>query len=723
MDALRRAEHGAHCPPLPPEAPVAMPEQSLSAGRRSPERPPTSPPRIALRRTGLLASTAVLTGGAAYQMYLALAVGGLTVLEMAVLALYVVLFAWIAFSFSTAFAGFLALLLGRARPLGIDTDAPLPALSTRTALLAPTYNEDPARLMARIEAMHDSLGDLGVLPRFDVFILSDTSDPDIWIAEEAQFLRLRERTGGHTQIFYRHRSKNEGRKSGNIAEWVRRFGGGYQQMIVLDADSLMSGDAIVRLVAAMEHHPRVGLIQTLPTVINAKTLFARLQQFAGRVYGPLVGHGLAWWFGTEGNYWGHNAVIRVAAFAGSAGLPNLRGRKPFGGTILSHDFVEAALMRRAGWAVHMAPGLAGTFEEGPPSLTDHAVRDRRWCQGNLQHLAVLPGRGLHWVSRLHLVIGIASYLTAPLWLLFLIVGLLISLQAYFIRPEYFTPGFALFPQWPAQDPVRAAWVFAGTFGLLLAPKLLALLALTAQPGARRGAGGSARACLGMLIETLISGLIAPITMSVQSRAVAQILRGQDAGWSVQRRDDGSLPLREIVRGYRTQTVLGVTLAGAAYAISLPLLLWMSPVICGLVLAIPLAALTARPDRLLRPLGLLAIPEERNPPQIVAHANRLVADFASGPNAGGALALLFEDDALFDLHRAALGERGRLRGEIDVDLVVGLAKLEEALSIGEVQEVLSPREKMALLSSRRGFEALTERAKAIGTHRMAGSRAL
>jgi membrane glycosyltransferase len=691
-----------------------MPEQSLRVGRLAPERPPTSPPRIALRRAGLLGLTTVLTGVAAYQMYLVLAVGGLTALETVVLVLYVVLFAWIAFSFSTAFAGFLSLMRRRAGTLGVDADAPLPAVSTRTALLAPTYNEDPARLMARIEAMYGSLGDLGVLPQFDVFILSDTSDPDIWIAEEAQFLHLRERTGGHAQIFYRHRTKNEGRKSGNIAEWVRRFGGPYQQMIVLDADSLMSGDVIVRLVAAMEHHPRVGLIQTLPTIINAKTVFARLQQFAGRIYGPLVGHGLAWWFGAEGNYWGHNAVIRVAAFAASAGLPTLPGRKPFGGTILSHDFVEAGLLRRSGWAVHMAPEVTGSFEECPPSLADHAVRDRRWCQGNLQHLAVLPARGLHWVSRLHLVIGIASYLTAPLWLIFLIVGFLISLQAYFIRPEYFPPGFVLFPQWPAEDPVRAAWVFAGTIGLLLAPKLLGWVALTAQPEARRGAGGSARACLGVLVETLVSGLIAPITMVVQSRAVAQILRGHDAGWSAQRRDDGSLPLREIARGYLAQTVLGLTLAGAAYAISLPLLLWMSPVICGLVLAIPLAALTARPDRLLRPVGLLAIPEERHPPQIVLQANRLSADFASIPSAGSALDLLFEDDALFDLHRGGLGERGRSRGEIDVDLVVGLAKLEEALSIRDAQEMLSPSEKMALLSSRRGFEALTKRAKAAGT---------
>ena len=298
MDAVRRAPSREQ-PPLPPETPLVMPVQSLGEGRRARERPPTSPRGIELRRAALLAATAALTALAAYQMYLVFAVGAFTVLETAVLVLFVLLFAWVAFSFCTACIGFVALILGRGRTLGIDPDAPLPALATRTALLAPTYNEDPVRLSARIEAMVRALADIGVARQFDVFILSDTSDPDIWIGEEAAFLRLRERTAADAHIFYRHRASNEGRKAGNIGEWVRRFGGAYRQMIVLDADSLMTGETMVRLVAAMERHPRVGIIQTLPTIVGARTLFARMQQFAGRVYGPLIGHGLAWWFGAE----------------------------------------------------------------------------------------------------------------------------------------------------------------------------------------------------------------------------------------------------------------------------------------------------------------------------------------------------------------------------------------------------------------------------------------
>ena len=249
----------------------------------------------------------------------------------------------------------------------------------------------------------------------------------------------------------------------------------------------MRGDTLVSLVVAMEAHPDVGLIQTLPIITGGTTLFARMQQFAGRVYGPVIAHGIAWWHGAEGNYWGHNALIRTVAFAEQAGLPELRGRKPFGGHIMSHDFIEAALMRRGGWAIHMMPGLEGSYEESPPSLMDLAVRDRRWCQGNLQHMAVLPARGLHWVSRMHLLTGIGSYITAPLWLLFLLSGILIALQARFIPPDYFPgAGKALFPQWPVIDPVRAMWVFIGTMGLLLVPKLLGMITVMVrrEPAAR-----------------------------------------------------------------------------------------------------------------------------------------------------------------------------------------------------------------------------------------------
>ncbi|MBN8900272.1 MAG: glucans biosynthesis glucosyltransferase MdoH, partial [Rhodospirillales bacterium] len=369
---------------------------------------------------------------------------------------------------------------------------------------------------------------------------------------EAAYLRLRAAIGDTPRLYYRRRAKNTARKAGNIADWVMRFGGAYPQFLILDADSVMAGDTLLQLVATMEAHPDVGLVQTLPIIAGGTTLFARMQQFAGRVYGPLIAHGIAWWHGAEGNYWGHNALIRTQAFAENGGLPELRGRKPFGGHIMSHDFVEAALIRRGGWAVHMLPALRGSYEESPPSLTDLAVRDRRWCQGNLQHAAVLPARGLHWVSRLHLLTGIGSYITAPLWLMFLLCGILISLQARFITPDYFPAGKALFPQWPVIDPVRAMWVFIGTMALLLIPKLLGTCAVLLRGPDRRGCGGTIRLLLSVILETIVAGLLAPVVMLTQSIDVVAILLGRDSGWNAQRRDDGSIPLRETARAYRRE---------------------------------------------------------------------------------------------------------------------------------------------------------------------------
>src|SRR5262249_52074151 len=336
-----------------------------------------------------------------------------------------------------------------------------------------------------------------------------------------------------------------------------------------------------------------------------------------------IAHGIAWWHGTEGNYWGHNAMIRTRAFAECAGLPELRGRKPFGGAIMSHDFVEAALMRRGGWAVNMVPGVPGSYEEVPPTLTDLAVRDRRWCQGNLQHIAVLPSRGLKFISRLHLLTGIGSYITAPLWLLFILTGILIAVQARFIQPDYFPAGKSLFPQWPVVDPVRAMWMFVGTMALLLVPKLLGCLAILVR-GEERGRFGVLRLLGGILFETLIAGLMAPVVMLTQTIDVAAILLGRDAGWNTQRRSDGAIPARQTCRLYRRHTVLGLALGIAAWLVSLSLALWMLPVVLGLALAIPLALLTDRRWG----TGVLRTAEDVAPPRVVARAVALRREWES-----------------------------------------------------------------------------------------------
>jgi membrane glycosyltransferase len=690
---------------LPAEAPLEMPAQSLREWGKTPARLTTAPASILARRAFVFGATAALTLFGAYQMYLVLAVGGLTTLEMVTMALFVILFAWIAFSFASTLGGVIAMATGGTRRLDIDANAPLPQIGSRTALLLPTYNEDADRVISRVQAIYESVAATGAMDRFDFFLLSDTTDPTVFIAEEAAFIALRERLGAEN-IFYRHRPKNDAKKAGNISEWVRRFGAAYEHMVVLDADSLMTGDTLVRLVAAMEKYPDAGLVQTFPVMVNATTPFARIQQFAGRLYGPLIAHGLAWWHGADSNYWGHNAIIRTRAFSEQAGLPELRGPRPIGGHILSHDFVEAALMRRGGWAIHMAPTLGGSFEESPPSLTEYAARDRRWCQGNLQHMGVLPARGLYWTSRLHLLTGIGSYIAAPLWLLFLFVGMLIALQAQFIRPEYFPKTFTLYPQWPAQDPIRAAWVFAGTMGLLLAPKLIGYIAMLFDSEARRGFGGAIRAFFSMLFETLVSGLIAPVMMLIQSASVVDILLGRDSGWNAQRRDDGALPWRDVASRYWRHTLFGIILAVAAYEVSFSLFIWMTPVIAGLLLAIPLVQWTASPaaGRALRRIGLLVGPEDTTPPPVLTRANELAAQAVTPADIG--LPRLFRDGALLEAHRALLPQaRTRTRGDVNVALVVGLEKLADCEALNEADAVLTRQEKMALLSDTRGVDKL------------------
>jgi len=703
MDALNDAL--IYGDPLPPSAPLEMAPQNLRSAKQ--RRRLKFKLGVAIVRFYVISGAGALTAFAAIEMLAVLDVAGLTALEAMVLVLFIALFAWIALAFTSATAGFVALMTNRQG--NIDATGPLPRLHRRTAILLPTYNEDPARIAAALQAIDESLRRIGAGSAFDFFILSDTTDPDIWIAEERAFLALRERTNGHHRIFYRRRPYNVERKSGNIAEWVIRFGGSYEHMLVLDADSVMTADTIVRITAAMESDDDIGLIQTLPVLVGGRTLFARMQQFAGRIYGPLIARGIATWHGSEGNYWGHNAIIRTRAFAESAGLPRLKGRMPFGGHILSHDFVEAALLRRAGWAVCMAPALTGSYEEGPPSLTDLAVRDRRWCQGNLQHAAVLPARGLHWISRLHLLMGIGSYITAPMWFAFLCIGILISLQARFVRPEYFPAGATLFPEWPAQDPVRAMWVFVGTMGLLIAPKVLAWIATATHAATRRSCGGAFRLLVGLVVETLLAGLLAPVNMLSQSAAVVSVLAGRDGGWQPQRRDDGTYPPMQVIHRYAPHTALGLALAAISYAVSPSLFLWMLPVVGGLALTIPLVLLSASvgAGAALARRSILRTPEEFAPPLELVRAASFRHQMAKeAGRESDAVALLSGNPPLLRAHLRMLPPPRRPRRDpIDIPLTVGLAKIAEARTLSEAAGALNRIEKLAVLGNADALDRL------------------
>jgi membrane glycosyltransferase len=505
------------------------------------------------------------------------------------------------------------------------------------------------------------------------------------------------------RVYYRHRRRNTSRKAGNIADFVTRWGGAYEHMVVLDADSLMTAQTIVQLAVAMEADPDSGIIQTLPLIINRNTLFARVQQFAARIAGPVIAAGLSAWMGRDGNYWGHNAIIRTWAFAGCCGLPDLRGKPPFGGHILSHDFVEAALIRRAGYAVYMLPTLGGSYEESPPSLIDLAARDRRWCQGNLQHLRVLAANGLHMASRQHFITGIMGYLASPLWMAQLLVGIALVLQASYIRPEYFTSDFSLFPAWPRFDAVRALNLFILTMSVLIAPKILGLLAALIDSKTRRASGGAIRLVISAFLEIVLSALLAPIMMLIQSGSVVQILSGRDTGWNPQRRDDGSIPFKSIVRRHRAHTLMGLFTLFAAWLISTSLVGWMSPTIAGLILAIPLSWASGQLwiGVALRRLGLLTTPEETSPPPIVLRANALAEELAiSGADDEDGLRAVHSSAAFRAQHELFLPTASRRRrGEIDVDEAIATAKLNEARTFDEAAGWLKPKERMALLKDR------------------------
>jgi len=685
----------------PPEAPLAMPVQNFYRFDPRSQRG-WSAPELAytpwFSRLFVFGGALLLTIYGAYEMYRVIDVGAITPLKWALLVLFVANFSWIALAFTSGLLGFFWLLYKAPGP----PDMPV-ALKARTAVVMPIYNEAPSRVFAAVQAMIEDVERTGLAAHFDWYFLSDTTNPDVWVAEERAFLAMRERLGDQTRIYYRHRPKNTSRKAGNIADFVTRWGGAYEHMVVLDADSLMTGHAIVSLAAAMEADPDSGIIQSLPLIINRNTMFARLQQFAACIYGPVIASGLALWSGRDGNYWGHNAIIRTAAFASHCGLPDLRGRPPFGGHVLSHDFVEAALIRRAGYAVYMLPVLGGSYEESPPSLIDLATRDRRWCQGNLQHARIMPGAGLKMATRQHFATGIMSYMASPFWMAQLLVGIVLVLQSTYIRPEYFTDEFRLFPAWPRFDAERALMLFGVTMAVLLAPKFFGLVIALLDSKTRASCGGSLRLCVSTFLEILMSAFFAPVMMVIQTGSVMQIIFGRDTGWNPQRRDDGSIPMRDIVRRHRSHVALGLLTLVAGLLISPMLVAWMSPTIAGLILAILLSWASGQLwiGLALKRAGLLLTPEEAEPPAIAQRANALARQLAAeGKDESDGIRAIHEDDHLRRHHEIFLPSAPvRPRGHIEPDRAIAVAKLNDAECIEDAIDWLKPKERMVVLHDR------------------------
>jgi membrane glycosyltransferase len=566
----------------------------------------------------LVAAQTVL---AVYFMAGALPYNGRAPLETALLVVFAPLFAWVSCGFWTALAGFLVLLSGDRQAISRRlSEGPLDP-TVRTALVMPICNENVERVFAGLRATCRSLERAGAAAHFDVFVLSDSGDPDIRASETAAWLDLRRELGPAARVFYRWRANRIKKKAGNVADFCRRWGRRYRYMVVLDADSVMSGDCLAALVRLMEANPRAGIIQTAPRAAGRETLYARVQQFAGAVYGPLFTAGMHYWQLGEAHYWGHNAIIRVAPFMAYCALGRLPGRGPFSGEILSHDFVEAALMRRAGWGVWIAYDLPGSYEEVPPSLLEELKRDGRWCRGNLINARLIGARGLHAAHRFVFATGVMAYLAAPLWLMFLALATAHLAKHALVPPSYFVEPRQLFPLWPEWNVAWALGLLGATAFLLLVPKLLAVgLALGSVSD---GHGGRLRLVASAALEIVFSALLAPVRMLFHSGFVLRALGGRAAQWRSPAREDTETPWVYAARRHGWQAALGLAWMAFAYAVDPGSLRWLLPVAGAMVLAVPVSVATSRVSlgRRLREAGLFLIPEEVAPPTELADVAR------------------------------------------------------------------------------------------------------
>ncbi|MDP8984035.1 MAG: glucans biosynthesis glucosyltransferase MdoH [Pseudomonadota bacterium] len=685
---------------MPPEDGLQMPPQDLRYKPSHRTRQPSTAAAL-FARFILVATTLGVSTYGVYQMLQVVRFASMTLLQGMMIFFFAVSLVWIAFAAGSVLAG-----ASKRRDFAGRPSVTASANGCLTALVMPVYNEDPVRTTAALAAMAEALKEIGAHRSFEIVVLSDSTNADSWIRETAAIHRLRAALTSVMPVWYRRRWLNAARKAGNLEDFVTRWGGRYEHMIVLDADSLIDAPTLLGLVQGMDADPALGILQTAPQLIGARTFFGRLQQFAACVYGPVITRGLAAWSGDSGNYWGHNAIIRMKAFAENCGLPLLPGRKPFGGHVLSHDFVEAALMRRGGWKVRMTTDLGGSWEESPPSLIDVAVRDRRWAQGNLQHLKIIGTAGLSFTSRLHLGIGIMSYLSSPLWLVMLMIGFALAVQSHLIRPEYFNHDFQLFPSWPRFNVELMMNLFWFSMLVLLVPKMLGLIRALLSTRIRRGSGGVIGVAASFLLETVLSALYAPILMLVQSRHVMEVFMGRDSGWKPQRRDGGSTTWSDAWEFHKRHTLLSCMTAAIVYFLSPALLAWVSPALVGLVFAVPLSRASGSTSLglALSKIALLRIPEELEQPALVARRNALVRDAHAMPQDG--LRYLARDrDARADHIEGNLPRPTDPRGKPDPHAFTAEQKLIDARSLEEALGWLTPIERVEVAADIQLLEQL------------------
>ncbi len=614
---------------MPPEAPLPMPEQDFHARFRDGHAPGPQP--ITGQRRWRLAAFAPAVAATVLLLWVMhdwFSDRGLTWVEALLLWLVGFNVFWLALTVGTVLLGLWSLARAGRRPQRPLPQGAVPPL--KVALLLPVCDEQPWDVLGNAQSMLEDLRARGGRHDYAMFVLSDTRNPDT-AAKEQDSLRALMALSPGLRIHYRRRTENTGRKAGNIADWVRRWGGDWDAMLVLDADSLMTGRAVARLADALAADPGAGLIQSFPHLIGAQTVFARMQQFANGVYGAVLAEGLARIGGHDGNYWGHNAILRTRAFATCAGLPPLRGLRGRRSEIMSHDFVEAGLLRRAGWGVRFLPRITGSYEETPATLIDHILRDRRWCHGNLQHLRLLGAQGFASMSRFHLLHGAVGYLMSPVWFALLVMWALIGRGGDASVLRYFNDTNPLFPDWPAMTETRALLVIVLVYAMLLTPKLLGLVALPLTGARVSDFGGPARLALSVLVELVLSVAYAPVLMVQQMVAVFRSLLGLQRGWKPQARDGGRYGLLDLVKCHALETVSGIVLLAGMLAGLVSL--WLLPIALSLVLAVPLSALSGARIKAARWLGTR---EDLRPPAIAQAAQHYRAGLRQALEGGASV---------------------------------------------------------------------------------------
>ncbi|GMG81891.1 glucans biosynthesis glucosyltransferase MdoH [Paralimibaculum aggregatum] len=589
----------------------------LSRLRRQREHPETTPAGLqdkrvlATRRALMLALNIASVAALAWAIHSVFAPGGLSIADWVILGAFLVGAPWTVMGMWNALFG-LWLLHGRRDGLAEvaphlaagDSVAPI---QSRTAVVMTLRNEPPLRSLERLVAIRESLDETGWGQQFDIHVLSDTTDPETAAEEERLFAALRPALGG-SRAQYRRRRDNTGFKAGNIRDFVTGAGLGYDLFVPLDSDSLMSGPAILRMVRIMEAHPRIGILQSLVVGAPAKSAFARIFQFGMRHGMRSFTMGAAWWQGDCGPYWGHNAAIRMGAFRRHCRLPLLPGGPPLGGHILSHDQVEAALMRRAGYEVRVMPVEGESWEENPPTLQDFTKRDLRWCQGNMQYWSLLGLKGLRPTSRFQIFAAIMMYFGGPAWMLMTLAA-----------------AAKVFEGDTGMDAAMGIAMFFVMISVSLVPKLAGLLDIALRRGGAAAYGGRLRFAAGGLVELVFSMLTAPVVAFRVTLFLIGLMFGRTVTWNGQNRDVYRLTWGDAARGLWPQMLAAAVLTAVLAGMVGPgLLLWAAPMLLGLGLAIPLAVWSAAPrvGAWAARTGLCAVPEEIAGAEMLARLGRV-----------------------------------------------------------------------------------------------------